>query len=165
MTCHTYPSLYHLAFHITKKIHGLIKFLEVQSHGSRGNPKLQTLTPFPHVFCPANALSCLWKQQDLIVPQHFFSQTIGCIWCDVSLEVLSIWQGTKSVESINEKLLVLISKFKNLTLISQFWPISLCNVFYKIASKVLANHIKLMHPNGKKKHLGKVDFPDYMFIG
>jgi hypothetical protein len=66
---------------------------------------------------------------------------------DVTREVLSIWQGTKSVEYINDKILVLIPMFKNPTLISQFRPISLCNVFYKIASEVLANHIKLMFPD------------------
>jgi hypothetical protein len=83
----------------------------------------------------------------------------------VTREVLSIWQGTKSVESINGKILVLIPKFKNPTLTSQFRPISLCDVFYKITSEILANHIKLMLPDGKKKHLGRLVFRDYMFIG
>jgi hypothetical protein len=147
MTCHTYPSLYQLSFHIKTKIHDLIKFLEGRSHGSRGSPKHQTLTPFHHVFCPANAISCLWKQKGLIVPQHsFFTNTrMYVVWCDSwGLKHL---QGIKSVESINDKILILIPKFKNLTLISQVRPISLCNVFYKIASEVLANHNKLMFPD------------------
>jgi hypothetical protein len=33
------------------------------------------------------------------------------MWCDVTREVLSIWQGTKSVEYVNDKILVLIPKF------------------------------------------------------
>ena len=68
-------------------------------------------------------------------PAHFFQ----CHWevCgdDVTNVVLKIVEGIETTECINETVLVLILKVKHPTLSSQFRPISLCNVLYKIASK------------------------------
>uniref|UniRef100_A0A453A7I6 Reverse transcriptase domain-containing protein n=1 Tax=Aegilops tauschii subsp. strangulata TaxID=200361 RepID=A0A453A7I6_AEGTS len=65
---------------------------------------------------------------------------------DVTKAVLEIVEGKESAKSINETVLVLIPKVKNPTLLSQFRPISLCNVLYKIASKVISNRLKIILP-------------------
>ena len=47
---------------------------------------------------------------------------------------------------INHTNIVLIPKVKKLEKMFDFWPISLCNVIYKIISKVLVNRLKQILP-------------------
>ena len=44
--------------------------------------------------------------------------------------------------TVNSTVIVLIPKVKNLQNITQYRPISLCNIIYKICSKVLANRLR-----------------------
>lgn len=46
------------------------------------------------------------------------------------------------LKSINHTFITLIPKVKNLERVSEFKPIDLCNVIYKIISKVIANRLK-----------------------
>ena len=75
-------------------------------------------------------------------PAHFYQHHWELCGAEVTEVVLRIIRGEESAESINDTVLVLIPKVMNPSLLTQFRPISLCNVLYKIASKVIANRLK-----------------------
>ena len=60
----------------------------------------------------------------------------------VIIDVLDFLNNGNMLPDINHTNIVLIPKVKNPKRMSEFRPISLCNVIYKIISKVLANRLK-----------------------
>jgi hypothetical protein len=56
--------------------------------------------------------------------------------------VNQVWSNPSLISSINNTLLVLIPKVDKPEFISQFRPIAVCNVVYKIITKVIVNRIK-----------------------
>jgi hypothetical protein len=61
----------------------------------------------------------------------------------ITAAVLNFLNGGDLPETINSTTLVLIPKVKVPQEMKQFRPISLCNVIYKICSKVLANRLRV----------------------
>jgi hypothetical protein len=64
--------------------------------------------------------------------------------CDA---VRSFLGGDEIPDGLCDSVIVLIPKVKNVKHLSKFRPISLCNVLYKTASKVVANHLRLLLPD------------------
>lgn len=61
--------------------------------------------------------------------------------------VKDVFSGGFDLRDFNKTVLVLIPKIEKPEFISQFRPISLCNVIYKCVSKVVVNKIKPFLPN------------------
>ena len=61
--------------------------------------------------------------------------------------VLNVLNSNLSMFEINKTNISLIPKTNHPTKMTKFRPISLCNVVYKLISKVLANHFKAILPN------------------
>ena len=64
----------------------------------------------------------------------------------IVLAVLDFLNNGNMLPEINHTNIVLIPKIRNSVKMSDFRPISLCNVIYKIISKVLANRLKQVLP-------------------
>lgn len=50
--------------------------------------------------------------------------------------------GPMLCDLVKNTLITLISKVEDASQLSQFWPISLCNVYYKILTKLIAQRLK-----------------------
>ena len=79
-------------------------------------------------------------------PAHFFQRNWGVCGDDVTEMALRVLNGMDSPEVINKTFIVLIPKVQNPTSLVQFHPISLCNVIFKIISKVHSNRLKKILP-------------------
>ena len=80
------------------------------------------------------------------MPPLFYQSFWSLIGEDITSVVLDCLNNCKIPKEINCTDITLIPKVKSLELITDFRPISLCNVVYKIISKVLANRLKDVLP-------------------
>ena len=76
----------------------------------------------------------------------FYQKFWHVVGNNVVLAVLDFLNNGNMLPDINHTNIVLIPKVKNPERMSEFRPISLCNVIYKIISKVLANRLKQVLP-------------------
>ena len=65
---------------------------------------------------------------------------------DITAAILSCLQEGSLLKKINHTNICLIPKVQSPETVTEFRPISLCNVIYKIIAKVLANHLKKILP-------------------
>jgi hypothetical protein len=80
-------------------------------------------------------------------PAHFFQHHWELCGEEVTSAVIRVLKGEEDMSTINKTFIVLIPKVASLDDLGQFRPISLCNVIYKFASKVMANRLKVVIPN------------------
>ena len=77
----------------------------------------------------------------------FFKRFWNMLGEDLENEVLQAVNSATIPEGWNETTIVLIPKVENPEKVTQFRPISLCNVVYKVISKLLANRLKKVLPD------------------
>ena len=76
----------------------------------------------------------------------FFKHYWHLIGGDIVDAILSFFQGDCMLREINHTFITLIPKHERAAMVNQFKPISLCNVLYKIISKLLTNRLRpLIH--------------------
>jgi hypothetical protein len=80
------------------------------------------------------------------LPAHFFQRHWSLCGEEITNIVLRVLRGEDDPAAFNKTYIVLIPKVANPEELGQFRLISLCNVIYKIASKVLANRLKRVLP-------------------
>ena len=76
----------------------------------------------------------------------FFQKYWNIVGTNVSNMVLNVLNFGMSLFDINKTNIALVPKTNNPQRMTEFRPISLCNVVYKLVSKTLANHLKPILP-------------------
>ena len=80
------------------------------------------------------------------MPPLFYQSFWSLVGDEVCSAVLDCLNNCKIPDVINHTNITLIPKVKSPENITEFRPISLCNVVYKLVSKVLANRLKMVLP-------------------
>jgi hypothetical protein len=80
------------------------------------------------------------------LPPLFFKHYWNIVKREVLEAVRNFFQSGRLLKQLNHTFIDLIPKVEGAASVNQFRPISLCNVIYKIISKILASRLKLMLP-------------------
>jgi len=80
------------------------------------------------------------------MPSIFYKKFWSLIGERVKKEVLYVLNGGPIPDGWNDTIIVLIPKTSSPKMLKDLWPVSLCNVLYKLISKVLANRLKNFLP-------------------
>ncbi len=82
-----------------------------------------------------------------IIPNLFSQKYWHVVGNDITQAVIDYIHSRKLLKNINFTHLTLILKTNSPEFLSQYRPISFCNVLYKIVSKVLAKRLKSILPS------------------
>ena len=77
----------------------------------------------------------------------FFQKYWNIVGANVTSMVLNVLNSSMPLYDINKTNIALVPKTNNLQRMTDFRPISLCNVVYKLISKALANRFKAILPH------------------
>jgi hypothetical protein len=80
------------------------------------------------------------------LPAYFFQHHWDLCGDEVTTVVLLVLKGEDDPSIINNTCIVLIPNVESPEELAQFRPINPCNVIYEVASKVLANRLKIDLP-------------------
>lgn len=80
------------------------------------------------------------------LPPLFFQKFWSTIGEDVSQAITNCLNTGSILATINRTFITLIPKVKNPSRVSDFRPNALCNIIYKLVSKVVANRLKKVLP-------------------
>jgi ribonuclease HI/exonuclease III len=81
------------------------------------------------------------------LPTSFYQDNWEVVKGEVCEAISSFFHMGCFEKEVNRTHIVLIPKIRNPSKVTDFRPISLCNVLYKILSKVLANRLKMVLPD------------------
>ena len=77
----------------------------------------------------------------------FFQKYWDAVGNDITCMVLNVLNRNMSMSNINRTNITLVPKINNPSKMTDFRPISLSNVVYKLVAKVLANRLKVLLPH------------------
>lgn len=86
----------------------------------------------------------LWSGGFHAIFYQKFWHIVGPLVIKMCLDILN---GGQSIALLNSTYVILIPKKKNPQTMADFRPISLCNVVYKLVTKIQANRLKLVLPH------------------
>lgn len=81
------------------------------------------------------------------MPAIFFQKFWNIVGVEVTNGVMEILNNGRNPTNLNHTFICLIPKIKKPIMTGDFRPISLCNVIFKIVTKTITNHLKLILPN------------------
>ncbi|KAK1663577.1 hypothetical protein QYE76_051736 [Lolium multiflorum] len=151
-----FMSKYHIDTEITEEDGFVWRFTGTRGEELMGHIDPRVTQPMNELLCKEFTAKEVVEALDSIgdlkapgpdgMPSIFYKKFWGTVGEKVTQEVLNVLNGGPMPESWNETCVVLIPKVKDPESMTDLRPISLCNVVYKLVSKVLANRLKKILP-------------------